>query len=52
LIPFPLDFCVVTVLALACFYWGARSGFKTGELRGLVEQEKVEESLEASPNNK
>jgi len=48
LIPFPLDFCVVTILALACFYWGARSGFQTGELRGLIEQEKVEESFEVS----
>jgi amino acid transporter len=49
LIPFPLDFGVVAVIALACFYWGARSGFMTRELSGLVEQEKVEHALSAPP---
>ncbi len=46
LIRFPVDFGVVIVLAVACFYWGVGSGFQTDELRGLVEQEKVEGSLE------
>lgn len=46
LIPFPLDFGAVIVFALGFFYWGVRSGFNTDELRGMVEQEMVEQSLE------
>ncbi len=48
LIWFPLDFVVVIVIAVACYYWGVRSGFETDELRGIIEQEKIEQSLEHS----
>lgn len=44
-IPFPLDFLVVAGLALIFFYWGTRNGFKTEELRGLLEQEEIEARL-------
>ena len=36
------------VIALAFFYWGAKSAFLTGELRGLIEQERVDKSLEVA----
>ncbi|MGH9917898.1 MAG: APC family permease, partial [Nitrososphaerales archaeon] len=42
IIKFPFDFGAVVLSALACFYWGVRSGFKTDELRGLIEQETAE----------
>jgi amino acid transporter len=51
-ISFPLDFGLVGVLALAGFYWGARSGFLTRELSGLIEQEKVEDSLAVPPDRR
>ncbi len=46
LVPFPVDFGVVAVLGAACFYWGASNGFQTDELKRLVEQERVETSLD------
>lgn len=44
-IPFPWDFGVVAAVSVAAYWWGARSGFLTDELRGLVEQERLERSL-------
>jgi amino acid transporter len=45
-IQFPLDFGVIGVLALLCFYWGVRSAYKTEEIMRLVEQEEIERSLD------
>lgn len=36
----------MTVPGAARFYWGARNGFQTDELKRLVEQERVETSLD------
>ncbi len=46
-IPFPYDFAVVAALGVGFFFWGDRSGFKTKELEGLVEQEAAEARLES-----
>jgi amino acid transporter len=46
LIPFPYDFAVVSVLAVACYCWAVESYVPSQELKGLVEQEVVEASLE------
>lgn len=45
-IPFPVDFFIVSGLALACYYWAVRSYVASRELKGLVEQELTESAFE------
>ena len=46
-IPFPVDFVAVGVLALACYYWGISSGYKTDQLMRVLRQENVESYIDA-----
>jgi amino acid transporter len=47
-IPLPLDFVLVGVLSIVCYYWGVRSGYKTDRLRRILAQEEIERSIDES----
>jgi amino acid transporter len=47
IISFPYDFVAVGVLALGCYYWGIRSGYKTDQLTRILRQESVESYIDS-----
>jgi hypothetical protein len=38
----------VGLLALACYYWGVRSGYKTAQLDHILRQENVENFIDSA----
>jgi len=47
-IPLPFDFVAVALLALVCYFWGIRSGYKTDQLTRILKQESVESFIDSS----
>ena len=46
-IPLPYDFLAVGLLAILCYFWGIRSGYKTDQLARILKQESVDRLIES-----